>query len=116
VHCPCHFDAGKSGRYNPTSTMSPPRKVSVHDIARLAHVSIGTEDRALHGRKEINGQTRKRILHIAHELGYKPNLAARLLAVRRASLCIGVCIPREIHFFYDQVRHCILEEARRFES
>ena len=112
----CYFDTGKSGRYNPASTMSPPRKVSVHDIARLAHVSIGTVDRALHGRKEISGETRKRILHIAHELGYKPNLAARLLAVGRAPLCIGVCIPREIHFFYDQVRHGILEEARRFES
>ncbi|HXX23994.1 MAG TPA: substrate-binding domain-containing protein [Terriglobia bacterium] len=96
--------------------MSPPKKVSVHDIARLAHVSIGTVDRALHGRKEINCDTRKRILRIARKVGYKPNLAARLLAVGRAPLCIGVCIPREIHFFYDQVRDGIMEEARRFES
>jgi LacI family transcriptional regulator len=96
--------------------MTPAKKVSVHDIARHAHVSIGTVDRALHGRKEINGETRQRILRIAHELGYKPNLAARLLAVGRAPLCIGVCIPREIHFFYDQVRRGIMEEARRFES
>ena len=96
--------------------MSPAKKVSVHDIARLAHVSIGTVDRALHGRKEINRETRKRILRIARKVGYKPNLAARLLAVGRAPLCIGVCIPREIHFFYDQVRHGIMEEARRFES
>jgi ABC-type sugar transport system substrate-binding protein len=42
-------------------------------------------------------------------------MAARLLAVGRAPLRIGVCIPREIHFFYDQVRHGILEEARLFE-
>ena len=96
--------------------MSPPKKVSVHDIARLAHVSIGTVDRALHGRKEINRDTRKRILRIARQVGYTPNLAARLLAVGRAPLCIGVCIPREIHFFYDQVRQGIMEEARRFES
>jgi len=96
--------------------MSPPRKVSVHDIARLAHVSIGTVDRALHARKEINRETRKRILRIARKVGYKPNLAARLLAVGRAPLCIGVCIPREIHFFYDQVRQGIMEEAHRFES
>ena len=32
----------------------------MHDIARLAQVSIGTVDRALHGRKEINHQTRAR--------------------------------------------------------
>ena len=96
--------------------MSPSKKVSVHDIARLAHVSIGTVDRALHGRKEINRETSERILRIARKVGYKPNLAARLLAVGRAPLCIGVCIPREIHFFYDQVRQGIQEEARRFES
>jgi LacI family transcriptional regulator len=96
--------------------MSPPKKASVHDIARLARVSIGTVDRALHGRKEINRDTRKRILRIARQVGYKPNLAARLLAVGSAPLCIGVCIPREIHFFYDQVRQGIVEEARRFES
>jgi LacI family transcriptional regulator len=96
--------------------MSPAKKASVHDIARLAHVSIGTVDRALHGRKEINRETRQRILRIARKVGYKPNLAARLLAVGRAPLCIGVCIPREIHFFYDQVRQGIMEEARRFES
>jgi len=96
--------------------MSPPRKVSVHDIARLARVSIGTVDRALHARKEINRETRQRILRIARKVGYKPNLAARLLAVGRAPLCIGVCIPREIHFFYDQVRQGIMEEAHRFES
>jgi len=70
----------------------------------------------LHGRKEINRDTRKRILRIARQVGYTPNLAARLLAVGRAPLCIGVCIPREIHFFYDQVRQGIMEEARRFES
>ena len=96
--------------------MSPAKKASVHDIARLARVSIGTVDRALHGRKEINRRTRQRVLRIARQVGYKPNLAARLLAVGRAPLSIGVCIPREIHFFYDLVRQGILEEARRFES
>jgi len=96
--------------------MRPAEKARVHDIARLANVSIGTVDRALHDRKEINFETRQRILRIAHELGYKPNLAARLLAVGRAPLRIGVCIPREIHFFYDEVRRGIVEEARRFES
>jgi len=96
--------------------MSPAKKVSVHDIARLARVSIGTVDRALHGRKEIKFETRQRILHIAGELGYKPNLAARWLAEGCTPLRVGVCIPREIHFFYDEVRRGMMEEACRFES
>ena len=96
--------------------MSATERATVHDIARLAGVSIGTVDRALHGRKEISVPTRRRILRIAQQLGYQPNLAARLLAVGRTPLRIGVCIPREIHSFYDQIRRGIMEEALRFES
>jgi LacI family transcriptional regulator, galactose operon repressor len=92
------------------------KKTGIHEIARLADVSIGTVDRALHGRKEISESTRLRILRIAKELGYRPNLAARALSVGRASVRIGVCLPREIHYFYDQLREGFLTEARRFEQ
>lgn len=92
------------------------RKIGVEEIARLANVSIGTVDRALHGRKEISESTRKRILRIAQEHGYRPNLAARALSVGNAAIRIGVCIPREIHYFYDQLREGFLNEARRFEQ
>ncbi len=91
------------------------RKIGISEIAKLANVSIGTVDRALHGRARINENTRARVLKVARDLGYKPNLAARALAVGRGTLRIGVCIPREIHFFYDQVRHGIVAEARRYE-
>jgi LacI family transcriptional regulator len=92
------------------------RNIGVQEIARLAHVSIGTVDRALHGRKEISEKTRKRILRIAQERGYRPNLAARALSVGAPLIRIGVCIPREIHYFYDQLRDGFLNEARRFEQ
>lgn len=92
------------------------KRIGIHDIARLANVSIGTVDRAMHGRKGINKETQKRILQIAHDHGYRPNPAARVLAVGRMALRIGVCIPREIHYFFDQLRDGILTEARRFES
>ena len=84
----------------------------IHLIADLAGVSIGTVDRALHGRNGINESTRQRILQIARQIGYTPNLAARALSVARASARIGVCIPREIHFFYDQLWSGVLDEAR----
>src|SRR5438045_421406 len=85
----------------------------IHLIAELAHVSIGTVDRALHGRAGINDSTRQRILQIARQVGYAPNLAARALSVAKANTKIGVCVPREIHFFYDQLWNGILEEARQ---
>jgi len=85
----------------------------IHRIAEIAGVSIGTVDRALHGRGGIKEATRQRILAIARQIGYKPNLAARALSVARASARVGVCMPREIHFFYDQLWSGVLEEAKR---
>jgi LacI family transcriptional regulator len=89
------------------------RRRGTHLIADIAKVSRGTVDRALHGRGGINEETRQRILDIAREIGYKPNLAARALSANRATAKIGVCIPREIHFFYDQMWSGVLEEAER---
>jgi LacI family transcriptional regulator len=85
----------------------------IHLIAEMANVSIGTVDRALHGRGGIKDATRQRILQIARQIGYTPNLAARALSVTKSVSRIGVCMPREIHFFYDQLWSGVLEEARR---
>jgi LacI family transcriptional regulator len=88
----------------------------IHLIADIAQVSIGTVDRALHGREGINESTRQRILQIARQIGYTPNLAARALSVARANARIGVCIPREIRFFYDQLWSGVLDEEKRISQ
>src|SRR5207247_6133544 len=92
--------------------VTKPRR-GIHLIAEMANVSIGTVDRALHGRDGIKESTRQRILQVARQIGYTPNLAARALSVAKASARVGVCIPREIHFFYDQLWSGVLDEARR---
>ena len=88
------------------------KKSGIHLIAELANVSIGTVDRALHERRGIKEATRQQILQIARQIGYTPNLAARSLSIAKSSARVGVCIPREIHFFYDQLWSGVLEEAR----
>jgi LacI family transcriptional regulator len=85
----------------------------VHLIAEIARVSRGTVDRALHGRGGINEATRRRVLEIAQQIGYRPNLAARALSTNKATAKVGVCIPREIHFFYDELWSGVLGEADR---
>jgi LacI family transcriptional regulator len=85
----------------------------IHQIARLANVSIGTVDRALHGRNGIRGSTREQILNIARQIGYTPNLAARALSAAKTGVRIGVCMPRQIRFFYDQLWSGVLDEGRR---
>ena len=89
------------------------KRAGIHRIAELAKVSIGTVDRALHGRPGISEATRKNILRIAKKLDYTPHPAARILSVGTANFRVGVCIPKEIHFFYDQMRAGIFDEARR---
>lgn len=93
--------------------MKKQHRRGIHLIAELADVSIGTVDRALHGRPGINESTRQRILQIAKQIAYTPNLAARALSASSSNARIGVCIPREIHFFYDQLWSGVLDEARR---
>jgi LacI family transcriptional regulator len=95
-------------------TVTPVSRIRIREIAKLANVSIGTVDRALHGRKGISEQTRRNVLQIAKGLGYTPNLAARALSIGGSVVRIGVCIPLEIHFFYDRLRAGILAEAARF--
>lgn len=55
------------------------KQVRIKDIAEKAGVSIGTVDRVLHNRGEVKQATRDKVLSIAKELNYKPNIAARVL-------------------------------------
>lgn len=80
--------------------MKPP---GIKDIARALDISIGTVDRALHGRSDVSIATRARVLKKAEELGYRPNIAARSLKLNRR-LRIGVYFPREIASFFDPLR------------
>lgn len=80
--------------------MNPP---NIKDIARALGISIGTVDRALHGRSDVSPATRARVLKKAEELGYQPNIAARSLKLNRR-LRIGVYFPQEIASFFDVLR------------
>lgn len=92
------------------------KRLGLREIAKLANVSLGTVDRAVHGRKGITEETRERILAIAKSVGYSPDLAARALSVGRAPIQIGVSIPREIRYYFDQLLAGIVTEARRLKN
>ena len=91
------------------------KRSGIPHIAELAGVSIGTVDRALHGRAGINDKTRRRVLDIAKKIGYRPNLAARSLSTGKR-IRIGVCVPREIRYFYNEMWEGIHEEVRRYSD
>jgi LacI family transcriptional regulator len=75
----------------------------IKDIARALNVSIGTVDRALHGRAGVSEKTKARVLQMAERIGYKPNLAAQALKLNR-KLSIAVILPKHISHFFDPMR------------
>jgi LacI family transcriptional regulator len=87
--------------------------VGIKDIARELGVSIGTVDRALNGKPDISAATRARVLDLAKQLGYTPNLAARYLQSRKP-VRISVHLPRRIALFWDALRDGIHEAAAPF--
>lgn len=99
--------------------MNPPgsegRAVGIKDIAKALGISIGTVDRAIHGRGGINAITKERVLKMAQTLGYKPNLAARYLKAPR-QIRVSVNLPARIGSFFDAVRAGIHDASRPFEA
>lgn len=64
-------------------------KVTLHDVARLAGVSIKTVSRVVNHQGEISLATRQRVQTAIDQLGYRPNILARSLVSRR-SYILGV--------------------------
>lgn len=59
------------------------KRVSIHDIAGAAAVSITTVSHALNGKGRVLPATRERVLAVADELGYRANPHAQRLATGR---------------------------------
>jgi LacI family transcriptional regulator len=76
-------------------------------------VSVGTVDRALHGKVDVKPETRARVLAAAEALGYRPNLAARYLRSRRQQR-IAVHLPDGDSLFTRSLRDGIREGAAPF--
>ena len=91
------------------------RPVGIKDIAKALGISIGTVDRAIHSRGGINAITKERVLKMAQNLGYKPNLAARYLKAPR-QVRVSVNLPARIGSFFDAVRAGIRDAASPFQA
>lgn len=58
-------------------------KPTIHDVARVAGVSLSTVDRVLNGREGVRGATEIRVKQAMKDLGYERNIAAANLSRRR---------------------------------
>ncbi len=90
--------------------------VTLKDIAEQAGVSTTTVSRILNGRESgvpIRDETRQKVLAVAAELGYRPNIMARALRGNRSSL-IGVIAQNIASRFQSQILRGLNEEAARW--
>lgn len=68
---------------------SPPVRPRLEDVAARAGVSTASASLVLRGKPGPGARTRQAVLEAAHELGYRPDRTASLLARRRTQL-LGV--------------------------
>ncbi|WP_183575102.1 LacI family DNA-binding transcriptional regulator [Mucilaginibacter sp. X5P1] len=83
--------------------MSEPRKeVTIYDIAEKLNISATTVSRGLQDHPKISDKTKKKILAVAAEMGYRSNPFASSLRTKRGNI-IGVIVPRLNSYFMSDV-------------
>lgn len=81
-------------------------RISTTQIAEICGVSQGTVDRALNNRKGISPNTKAKILNVAKEYGYRPNIHASSMAGGKSHL-IGVVVFDLENQYFSDVLTCI---------
>lgn len=61
-------------------------KVTIHDVAREAEVSISTVSYALTGKRPVSAKTKRKVAAAVKRLGYQPNAGARMLGGTRSNI------------------------------
>lgn len=76
--------------------------VSIHDVARLAGVSISTASRALNRTGRVSEDTIKKVGDVAAKLGYQPNAIARTMRSNQ-SHAVGIIVSDISNPFYGRL-------------
>lgn len=93
--------------------------IKLKDIAEKADVTVSTVSAALNGTGRVSPSRRQDIIAVAEELGYRPNLAAKLLKSHETNL-LGLVISDKIssfagHGVYSGVMAEFLKECHDYD-
>lgn len=84
--------------------------ITTTQIARICGVSQGTVDRALNNRQGINPKTKEKILEVAREYEYVPNVKG---GTKDKSMLIGVVLYDLYNEFFSKLAMSLVESAKK---
>jgi LacI family transcriptional regulator len=88
-------------------------KVSLSNISKILGMSKSTVSKALNNYADVSPETRKKVLDLAEELNYKPNVFAQNLRSQESKI-IGLIIPEIVHYFFSTIISGVVETAENF--
>ena len=92
------------------------KRGNLTDLAEKTGYSISTVSRVLNGKGDeyrISKSTVEKILHMAEEINYKPNLIAQSLR-NNTTHTIGLLIPHIDNPFFANIANVLIREAQKF--
>lgn len=82
----------------------------MHDVARVADVSIKTVSNVINDYPHVRSDTRSRVLEAIEQLGYRPNLSARGLRSGKTGV-IGLAVPALRENYFAELADSIIRVA-----
>lgn len=82
--------------------MQKPRQTTIIDIAKQLGVAPSTVSRALRDHPSISAQTKQKVISLAEEHSYQPNLQALSLLNKKTGL-IGIIVPEITSYYFATV-------------
>jgi DNA-binding LacI/PurR family transcriptional regulator len=84
--------------------------ITMHDVARVAGVSIKTVSNVINDYPYIRPETRQRVQEAIDSLGYRPNLSARGLRSGRTGV-ISLIIPDLRNAYFAELADSVMRAA-----
>lgn len=85
---------------------------TLHDVARIAGVSIKTVSNVINDYPHIRPSTKQRVIEAIAELDYQPNLSARSLRSGRTGV-IGLAVPELSLSYFAELADAVIRSAER---